>query len=94
MDPTEFIKGLKEVLDEAIEGWGLEHNINCVTQPPWDGNSCDCNRKQFITKCRQLLATVPDIPIPAGCSCEICVEHRKEYTLLLCQRVGGTKGDE
>jgi hypothetical protein len=48
---------LQTVLGEAIDDWGIRHDMNCVTQPPWDQDyrNCDCGRSDFIKKCRTLM---------------------------------------
>jgi hypothetical protein len=57
MSKDELILKLQDALTDAIEGWGVRHDMSCVTMPPWDQDdkNCDCGRAVFIKKCQDLL---------------------------------------
>lgn len=45
---------LREALEEAIDGFGINHEMSCVSQPPWDQDRCDCGREEFLKRCAAL----------------------------------------
>ena len=54
----ELVGKLQKALGAALDEWGIEHDINCVTMPPWDNplpGACDCGRREFLRECRELI---------------------------------------
>jgi hypothetical protein len=61
MSKPELITELQNSLSDALEQWGIQHDMNCVSMPPWDNpTQCDCGRGAFIKRCRELIEAKAD----------------------------------